>query len=488
MVSRVRARSRAINKEIPKEAEMAEKSERIMVKLNRRAFLRASATTLGGALLTACVAAPAGQPQAAAPEAVGEQLDIVWRTTFEEQPKLEQIFSEFETEHPDVTINATFLPGEQFDQKVDLMIAAGTPPAIWAPIAGRGIRYYAARDLCTPIDDFIANDGYDMTDFYPGSLDLCQWKGQFVGLPMLLLPVFLVYNKTLFDEAGIDYPTKDWDDKSWNWDAALELAKQLTKQDASGATTQYGYGGWGDTRYAVRSLGVNYWSKEDQDAGYPTKWLGTTPEFINAWQFMADFINVHKAAPSPAEQQAMTAGGVDIFMTGKIAMATGNSSAFKVYADIEEFEWGTAPMPWPLNDLPRWNFLYPDQYAIIQGQKYPDAAWELLKKLASPEAEKLHPIQSHGAVAPRQSLADYFIELAMESSGLPHEEIQVATDGMQYMSTAPGHATVEWQQYWDKAIAPSFDRMMLAEITAEEAVQEVEPLFDEIMQATTPTS
>jgi ABC-type glycerol-3-phosphate transport system substrate-binding protein len=41
-------------------------------------------------------------------------------------------------------INATFMPGEEFDQKVDLMIAAGTPPAIWAPIAARGIRYYAA--------------------------------------------------------------------------------------------------------------------------------------------------------------------------------------------------------------------------------------------------------------------------------------------------------------------------------------------------------
>jgi ABC-type glycerol-3-phosphate transport system substrate-binding protein len=175
-------------------------------------------------------------------------------------------------------------------------------------------------------------------------------------------------------------------------------------------------------------------------------------------------------------------------MTGKIGMAMGYTSSFKQYADIEAFEWGTLPVPWPNNDLPRWNYLYPDQYAIIKEQQYPDAAWELLKKLTTPESAKLHPIQSHGAVAPRQSLAEYFVEQSMATSGLAQEEIEVATNGMQYMSTAPGHATVEWQQYWDKAIAPSFDRLMLGEITAAEAVNEVEPLFNEIMQATTPQS
>lgn len=471
---------------------MKEKTDLQKVKLSRRDFLRASAVTAGAALLAACtpVAAPSGQTltdttDTTAPEAETKTLNIVWRTTLKEQPILEQIFDQFESDHPDVKISRTFLPGQEFDQKVDLMIASGTPPAIWAPIAARGIVYYAARDLCTVLDDFIAQDDYDMSDFYEGSLDLCQWQGKWVGLPMLLVPVIFVYNKTLFDEAGITPPTKDWDDKSWNWNAFLEMAQKLTKRDADGRVTQFAYASLGDTRYVIREWGVNYFSKEDQARGYPTKFLGTTPEFIEALQFMGDLINKYKVVPTPAETEAMQAGAPDLFMTGKVAMAIQGTSIFLNYAEIKDFEWGTAAVPWP-NEIPRWNYLYPDQYAIIKGQEHPEAAWELLKDLASPEGEKLHPIESHLAVGPRKSVADYFVELATKTSGQPEEEVLTAIDGMKYMSTAPGHATVEWQQFWDKAFKPSIDKVLLGDITAAEAVQEMEPIFNKIVEETTP--
>ena len=474
-------------------------------KISRRALLRASAITAGGAVVAACAPAPAPQapaaeapvaeapaaeaPAAEAPAAEGEvkTLEVVWRTNLQEQPLLEQEFAQFEEDNPGVVINATFMPGEEFDQKVDLMIAAGTPPAIWAPIAARGIRYYAARDLCMELDPFIERDSYDLTDFYEGSLDLCKWKEKWVGLPMLLVPIHMVYNKTLFEEAGVPEPTKDWDDKAWNWDAFVATAQKLTKQDDSGNTTQYGFGGWGDPRYDIRNFGVNYFSKEDQDAGYPTKFLGTTPEFIEALQFMGDVINKYKIAPTVAETQAMQGGAPDIFMTGKIAMARAGTWVFQTFADIEDFQWGTAAIPWP-NRLERWNWLYPDQYAIIRGQKYPDEAWELLKQLASAEGEKLHPIQSFGALGPRQSVADYFVEVSMQTSGQPEEEIQPAIDGMKYMSTAPGHATVEWQQYWEKAFQPSMDKVLMGTMPAADAVNEMEPIFNQIMEETTPAS
>jgi multiple sugar transport system substrate-binding protein len=472
-------------------------------KISRRAFLGTSAIVAGGAVVAACApAAPAPQPSGgaaapateapsaptsapAAPAGEVKTLDVVWRTNLQEQPLLQQEFAQFEADNPGVKINATFLPGAEFDQKVDLMVAAGTPPAIWAPLAARGVRYYAARDLCTILDDFIARDAYDTTAFYEGALDLCHWKGKWVGLPMLLVPIHLVYNKTLFDAEGVPAPTKNWDDKTWNWDAFLAAAQKLTKQDAAGKTIQFGYGGWPDQRYDIRDFGVNYFSKADQDAGYPTKFLGTTPDFIDALQFMGDVITKYKVAPSVAETQAMQGGAPDIFMTGKIAMARAGTWVFQTFATIKDFQWGTAAIPWP-NKLDRWNWLYPDQYAIIKGQKWPDEAWALLKQLASAEGEKLHPIQSFGAVGPRKEVADYFVELSMKTSGLPKEEVQTAIDGMKYMSTAPGHATVEWQQYWEKAFAPSMDKVMLGTMTAADAVNEMEPIFNKIMEETTP--
>src|SRR5699024_11814680 len=46
----------------------------------------------------------------------------------------------------------------------------------------------------------------------------------------------MYYNKDLFDEAGIEYPTAEWD-----WDTFLEAAKALTDPSKN----QFGYGGVG---------------------------------------------------------------------------------------------------------------------------------------------------------------------------------------------------------------------------------------------------
>ena len=50
------------------------------------------------------------------------------------------------------------------------MIAAGDPPAIYAPFSARGYRYYAAKGLSQPLDDFINRDKVDLTDFYEDAL------------------------------------------------------------------------------------------------------------------------------------------------------------------------------------------------------------------------------------------------------------------------------------------------------------------------------
>jgi hypothetical protein len=83
-------------------------------------------------------------------------------------------------------------------------------------------------------------------------------------------------------------------------------------------------------------------------------------------------------------------------------------------------------------------------------------------------------------------VADYFTEVVVNTSGQTAEEVNTAIDGMQYMSTAPGHATVEWQQFWDKAFKPSMDNVMLGQITAAEAVAQMEPIFNQIVEETTP--
>ncbi|MCA5011083.1 extracellular solute-binding protein, partial [Clostridioides difficile] len=64
-------------------------------------------------------------------------------------------------------------------------------------------------------------------------VQIYNWEGtKQYAVPKDIDTIALWYNKTMFDEAGIPYPDKDW-----TWDDYAEAAKKLTKADGS----QYGF-------------------------------------------------------------------------------------------------------------------------------------------------------------------------------------------------------------------------------------------------------
>jgi hypothetical protein len=109
----------------------------------------------------------------------------------------------------------------------------------------------------------IEAEGFDTSDFYGPAVELNQYPDKTVGLPLGLFPSFTFYNKDMFDAAGLDYPTHDFADASWNLDKLRELAMELTL-DANGnnATSpdfdpenivQWGWDdSWTDARFLTR--------------------------------------------------------------------------------------------------------------------------------------------------------------------------------------------------------------------------------------------
>ena len=57
-------------------------------------------------------------------------------------------------------------------------------------------------------------------------------NGKVIGVPALVDNLALVYNKALFDKAGVAYPTKDW-----TWTDFRAAAKKLTDP----AAKQFGW-------------------------------------------------------------------------------------------------------------------------------------------------------------------------------------------------------------------------------------------------------
>ena len=71
------------------------------------------------------------------------------------------------------------------------------------------------------------------------------------GIPKDKDTVCLVYNKEMFDEAGVKYP-----DESWTWDDLTEASEKIHKK-----TGKYGYMAYGDDQ-------LGYWNFVYQKGGY----------------------------------------------------------------------------------------------------------------------------------------------------------------------------------------------------------------------------
>ena len=96
-------------------------------------------------------------------------------------------------------------------------------------------RTFETKKLFIPLDDYIAqNPGY--SDFAPSLFQQSSWEGKTYFIPIGWNNIMINYNRTLFKDAGLDYPKPDW-----TWDQFRETAKKLTKRDSAGNAVQFGY-------------------------------------------------------------------------------------------------------------------------------------------------------------------------------------------------------------------------------------------------------
>lgn len=84
---------------------------------------------------------------------------------------------------------------------------------------------FAERGVLTPLDEFLADDPIDLSDFYPSAVQAARCDGVQYGLPIQTAPELLVYRQDLFDEAGLAPPH--------DVDQVLDAAKYFHKNSRS---------------------------------------------------------------------------------------------------------------------------------------------------------------------------------------------------------------------------------------------------------------
>ena len=122
------------------------------------------------------------------------------------------------------TYHVTYMVQDGMEQKLLTAIASNEVPDIvlWDRF-NTGV--YAPKGALAPLDEYIAKDNVDMSQFYEPAVDEMTSADVVYGIPLTVDSRVLFYNKDLLDEAGVD-PASITD-----WDSLRDAAVKLTKWD-----------------------------------------------------------------------------------------------------------------------------------------------------------------------------------------------------------------------------------------------------------------
>ncbi|HET9221276.1 MAG TPA: extracellular solute-binding protein [Roseiflexaceae bacterium] len=348
--------------------------------MGRRGFLRLAALMGGAAALAACgggeatgstpapggaAATPAratgaGAAATAAPAAMGFQGTIeFWDWAHEPRVKfLEKLVADWQANHAGVTLKYNPLEWTDIETKILTVATAGSGPAF------SNLHYFWRYDLqragaLAPYpEEMFSWDKLNSTPFNrdPDSgkiytSDFCFYCSQ------------VYYNKELLQAEGIketDIPRK--------WDDFIQMAKQLTKTDASGKITQAGL--------AMNDYWAHEWTWMDliyQQGGWlwnedVTEALWNSEEGVRALQFLKDIYHTWKVDdPEFLSQGDAFGNGQAAFYLNQGYTAAGINSTFPQMTD----KWATAVEPtFTGQPLPSWGLQLPEEgFAVFQ--KFP---------------------------------------------------------------------------------------------------------------------
>ncbi len=144
-----------------------------------------------------------------------------------------EVFEMFEEKYPNIELTVDKSPWGDYEMKLAQQLAAKKAADVFLMDSGN-IATFGAKGLLVNIADKVSEDF--SADDYIALQAGADGKGNIWGMPHGLNSVAVLYNKKMFDDAGIEYPKADW-----TWDDMLEIAEKLTvDKNNDGKTDTYG--------------------------------------------------------------------------------------------------------------------------------------------------------------------------------------------------------------------------------------------------------
>lgn len=322
---------------------------------------------------------------------------------------LQRMYEAFHKEYPNITVKIETIASSDYFTQLQTRVAGGTAPDCYE-LNIENFAAYANKGVLEEIT------GVDLSGLDETALSAFSVGGKQYGLPGNFSNVVLFYNKDLFDQAGIDYPTNDW-----------------TQDDVQVAAE------------AIRALGDNiygYYQPLTYNEFYKSvAWFGgsllndelteftiNSAENIAAAQMMADRVLVSNVQPTDVQMGGL--GDWDLFMSGRLGMMPTGIWAFNTFAEGCDFDWDIVVEP---GQTQKATHFFSNACVINVDSKNKEAAATWITWLTSSDASAAIRLEAGWdlpAIKDQEALASY-LDLT------PPENRQAVFDSLNYLVVPP---------------------------------------------------
>jgi multiple sugar transport system substrate-binding protein len=198
--------------------------------------------------------------------------------------------------------------------------------------------------------------------------DYYRPSGKLEGLPLLANCFVYVYNKDLFDKAGVPYPTDNW-----TWTDAANMAPRFI----SGTGVNHVYfivDHWVDHNFAIISMGGKPYTDDFKAV------LLDSPEVTAGLDLFGQLV---KSTARPDAVTSRTLPKEQLFVSGRAAIFP--AGGFEIATITEQignsFRWD-AVLPPKDPSGKNTNITFATGYAINVAANNKDAAWQFLKEVS----------------------------------------------------------------------------------------------------------
>ncbi len=369
---------------------------------------------------------------------------------------INELVDEFNASHPNIQVGSVFQPYSEMMTLLQTAIVSGNTPDV-AAVDLIFLPQLVVTDGVQSLDEYIAQDDYPVDDFYPLLSGYDVMDGQRYALPVSTNNMQLIWNKDLFEAAGLDPEVSPT-----TWEEMRQMAIQCQDPDNGVVgfefyTQPVGEGITWQFQVWLWAAGGEFLNEDNTAASF------NTPEGLEALTYVSDMLQGNGSQP----------GEWGLFGEQKACMQLDGSWLFGYRKDAP-FDWGIALVPAPEGNITASN-VGGEHLFIFKDSAHKEAAWEFVQYLTSTEVQIKWDMET-GFLPVRESVGENQEYLTWveetESRMLPFVE------GMPYAHTRP--ATPKYNEI-SEAFSREIQPALLGEMDPAEALSNAEEAVNAIL-------